>query len=83
MTWENFVELIRLEIPDRQMAEEVEILPESRLIEDLGYDSLAVVELLSQMEQLYDIDYTMLDNFSERFNVCGDIFEGMKELMGK
>lgn len=83
MTWENFVELIRLEIPDRQMAEEVEILPESRLIEDLGYDSLAVVELLLQMEQLYDIDYTMLDNFSERFNVCGDIFEGMKELMGK
>lgn len=81
MTWEMFVDLIRSEIPDRVMAEQIEILPETRLIEDLGYDSLAVIELLSRIEEVYGIDYTLLENFSERFYVCQDIYEGMQELM--
>lgn len=81
LTWEVFADLIRSEMPDRDMAERAEILPETRLIEDLGYDSLAVIELLSQMEEVYGIDYTLLEDFSERFNICKDIYEGMQELM--
>lgn len=83
MTWERLISLIRMQIPDVKVAESMEIMPESRLIEDLGYDSLAVVELLSQLEEGYGIDYTVLENFLERFNVCQDIYEGIQELMGR
>lgn len=81
MTWESFVSLIRAEIPDRELAKSIEILPESRLIEDLGYDSISVIELLSQIEDCYGVDYTTREKFAAHFNVCQDIFEGIQQLM--
>ncbi|MCH5267838.1 MAG: hypothetical protein J1E62_05775 [Lachnospiraceae bacterium] len=81
ITWEEFTELIRSQIPNRELAKSVEIMPETRLIEDLEYDSIAIVELLSKIEEDYGVDYTTLPDFLERVNVCRDIYEGIQELL--
>lgn len=81
ITWEMFVSVIRAEIPDRESAEAMEISAESRLIEDLGYDSISIIELLTQIEECFGVDYTERENFAAHFNVCQDIFEGIQELI--
>ena len=81
MTWKDFDSLIRAAIPDEEVAQNMDIMPYTRLIEDLEYDSFAVVELLSLMEEHYGIDYTELPNFEERFGACRDLYDGMRELI--
>lgn len=81
ITWDMFVELIRSQIPNRELAESVEILPETRLIEDLEFDSIAIVELLSQIEEDYGVDVTTLPDFMMRFNVCKDLYEAVLEML--
>lgn len=81
ITWEMFVELIRSQIPNRELAESVEILSETRLIEDLEYDSIAIIELLAQIEEDYGVDITTHPDFAVRFNVCKDIYEEIQEML--
>lgn len=81
MRWREFESLVRCAIPDKEVAENADIMPYTRLIEDLEYDSFAVVDLLSIIERDYGIDYMKLDHFEERFGVCGDLYDGMRELM--
>ena len=42
-------------------------------------DSLAIMSLLSMLEEI-GIEYTRIHNFFSRFNICGEIYEGICEL---
>lgn len=60
-----------------------EIVDENvNIIDDLGYDSLAMVELLNKIEETFGVDFTELPDFLERFERVGDIREGIEKLMG-
>lgn len=62
---------------------EAEINPDTRIMDDLEFDSLAVMELLSKIEETFGVDFTDLDDFEERFNRCGDLCAGILELTEK
>ena len=49
------------------------IKDDASLFEDLHFDSLAVVELLSTIEQEFAVDFTVLPDFLERFESVGKI----------
>ena len=50
---------------------EGEIKPESRVVEDLGADSLDVVELVMALEEKFDINVP--DEDAEKISTVGDI----------
>ena len=52
------------------------------IIADLNYDSLAMVELLNEIEEKFGVDFTELPDFLERFECVGDIWDGIKLLLG-
>lgn len=56
------------------------IKDDASLFEDLHFDSLAVVELLSTIEQEFVVDFTVLPDFLERFESVGKIWEGIQIL---
>ena len=56
------------------------IKDDASLFEDLHFDSLAVVELLSTIEQEFAVDFTVLPDFLERFESVGKIWEGIQIL---
>ena len=58
-----------------------EIRPESNVIEDLGADSLDLVEMLTEMESEYDIIIT--DEHARELTTVGEIAEFLEELIKK
>ncbi len=58
-----------------------EIRPESNVIEDLGADSLDLVEMLTEMESEYDIIIT--DERARELMTVGEIAEFLEELIKK
>jgi acyl carrier protein len=48
-----------------------EILPESRFIEDLGADSLDIVELVMALEEEYEVEVP--DEDAEKLRTVGDV----------
>lgn len=52
------------------------------IIADLKYDSLAMVELLNEIEEKFGVDFTELPDFLERFECVGDIWDGIELLLG-
>lgn len=79
MTWEELQEVIIETSPLEWDQEQVQ--PDSRLIEDLQYDSLAVMELLAEVEIRFGVDYTELRDFDERFDICQELLDGINELL--
>ncbi|GEM_PF-2611387 len=79
MQWEHLVDMIRANIPDYEVRKYIDIDENTKLIEDLDYDSLAIMSLLSMLEEI-GIEYTRIHNFFSRFNICGEIYEGICEL---
>lgn len=59
-----------------------EINDDTDLIADLKYDSLAMVELLNEIEEKFGVDFTELPDFLERFECVGDIWDGIELLSG-
>ena len=57
-----------------------EIRPESKVIDDLGADSLDLVELLTEMESEYDIIIT--DERARELTTVGEIAQFLEELVG-
>ena len=80
MQWEILSDLIREQIPNLIIRETVLISKDTRLIEDLEYDSLAIMSLLSALEDK-GIDFTQVHDFFLLFNVCGEIYNGICELL--
>ena len=58
-----------------------EIRPESKVIDDLGADSLDLVEMLTEMESEYDIIIT--DERARELTTVGEIAEFLEELINK
>ncbi len=60
--------------------DEEQINPETRLIEDLGADSLDVVDLAEVVEDEFDIEIS--DDMIENIHTVGDIVKCISELSG-
>ena len=56
-----------------------EIKPESRIIEDLGADSLDVVELLSRLEDEYGV--TIPDDDVENLKTVADVSKELEKIV--
>ena len=58
-----------------------EIRPESKVIDDLGADSLDLVELLTEMESEYNIIIT--DERARELTTVGEIAQFLEEIIKK
>ena len=53
-----------------------EVTPESRFIDDLGADSLDIVELIMALEEEFDMEIP--DEEAEKISTVGDVVEYLK-----
>lgn len=77
VTWEEVRDLIQGLYGDS----DIEITIDTRVMDDLEFDSVSVMQLLSEIEEKFNVDFTDLEEFEERFNRCGDLHEGILELI--
>ena len=57
-----------------------EIVPEASFTDDLGVDSLTMVELVMAMEETFDIEIP--DDEAEKIQTIGDAISYLKEKLG-
>lgn len=81
ISWNEVQILIKSEL--KEMGKEIDVCKESRLIEDLEFDSIALMDLFCEIEDQFGVDFTELEDFGNRFNVCESIWEGINELVEK
>nr|WP_144682087.1 acyl carrier protein [Desulfobotulus alkaliphilus] len=55
-----------------------EVVPEASLVEDLGADSLDLVELMMSMEDIFDVDIS--DEQAEKLRKVKDVIEFLEAL---
>jgi len=65
--------MIAEKIPDIDIED---VIPEASLIEDLGADSLTIVELVMSMEEIFDIEID--DDAAEKLVTVQDAIEFIK-----
>lgn len=70
-------EKIRAIIADKLSLDEEEITMESSFMEDLGADSLDIVELIMALEDEFDM--SIPDEDAEKIVTVGDVVEYIKE----
>ena len=63
-------------VMDRLNAEEDQIKPEASFVEDLGADSLDIVELIMGIEEEFDIEIP--DEDAEKLTTVGEALEYVK-----
>ncbi|HAF50537.1 MAG: Acyl carrier protein [Synergistales bacterium 54_24] len=63
-------------VMDRLDVEEEQIKPEASFVEDLGADSLDIVELIMGIEEEFDIEIP--DEDAEKLTTVGEAFEYVK-----
>ncbi len=61
--------------------ERSQLTPEARLEEDLGADSLDIVEIAMALDEQFHI--SLPDEAIERVSTVGDIFDVLSEFVGK
>ena len=81
ISWKEAQTLIKSEL--QEMGKEIDVCKESRLIEDLELDSIALMDLFCKIEEQFGVDFTDLEDFGNRFNVCVSLWEGINELVEK
>ena len=70
------------EIVGEHMGMQAEQIKESHvLIEDLGCDSLDLVEIAMELEEHFDI--AIPDEFDEQMRTIGNVTDGVLQLLGK
>jgi len=69
-------EKVREIIADQLGVDEEEISSDARFIEDLGADSLDLVELIMALEEEFDLE--ILDEDAEKISTVGDAVEYIK-----
>lgn len=67
-------------VMDRLNAEEDQIKPEASFVEDLGADSLDIVELIMGIEEEFDIEIP--DEDAEKLTTVGEAMEYVKKKLG-
>ena len=65
---------------DRLIAEEDQIKPEASFVEDLGADSLDIVELIMGIEEEFDIEIP--DEDAEKLTTVGEAMAYVKTKLG-
>ena len=63
-------------IADKLSVDEAEIVPTASFVEDLGADSLDLVELIMSMEEDFDIDIS--DDDAEKLTTYQDVLDYIK-----
>ena len=74
---ENLEERVAEIIVEQLGATKEEIVPEASFIDDLGADSLDIVELVMAMEETFDIEIP--DDDAEKIQTIGDAVSYLKE----
>ncbi len=64
-------------IVDQLGATPEEIVPEASFIDDLGADSLDIVELVMAMEEVFDLEIS--DEDAEKIQTFGDVVSYLKD----
>lgn len=77
MSDDAILQRIRAIIVDQLGVEEDEVKPEASFIDDLGADSLDLVELIMALEEEFGTDIP--DEDAERINTVGDAIEYIRE----
>ena len=67
-------------VMDRLNAEEEQIKPEASFVEDLGADSLDIVELIMGIEEEFDIEIP--DEDAEKLTTVGEALNYVKNKLG-
>ena len=67
-------------VMDRLNAEEEQIKPEASFVEDLGADSLDIVELIMGIEEEFDIE--IHDEDAEKLTTVGEAMNYVKAKLG-
>jgi acyl carrier protein len=73
-------EKVRKLIAEKLEVDYNEVVPKAALIDDLGADSLALVELIMTMEEEFDIEVP--DDDAERLITVGNAISYIKEKTG-
>jgi acyl carrier protein len=73
----NLDERVAKIIVEQLGATKEEIVPEASFIDDLGADSLDIVELVMAMEETFDIEIP--DDDAEKIQTIGDVVAYLKD----
>lgn len=76
---EELLEKLRPLLVDRLMVNEYEVIPDARLVEDLGADSLDVVDLIEAVQAEFDIE--IKDGDIEGIKTIGDVISCIDDLL--
>ncbi len=76
---EELLEKLRPLLVDRLMVNEYEVIPDARLVEDLGADSLDVVDLIEAVQAEFDIE--IKDEDIEGIKTIGDVISCIDDLL--
>jgi acyl carrier protein len=68
---ENLVQRVRVLVSDQLGVDPGEMRPEASILDDLGADSLDVVELVMAIEETFDIEIP--DEDAEAMRTVGDV----------
>ena len=76
MTDQEIFERVKKIIVDRLGVDESEVTPEASFKDDLGADSLDVVELVMELEDEFELEIS--DEEAEKINTVGEVVEYIK-----
>jgi len=80
MKLEEIQQKLKEIVMDRLNAEEDQIKPEASFVEDLGADSLDIVELIMGIEEEFDIEIP--DEDAEKLTTVGEALTYVKTKLG-
>jgi len=80
MRMEEITARLKEIVMDRLDVEEDQIKPEASFVEDLGADSLDIVELIMGIEEEFDIEIP--DEDAEKLTTVGDAMDYIKNKLG-
>ena len=80
MKMEEVQQKLKEIVMDRPNAEEDQIKPEASFVEDLGADSLDIVELIMGIEEEFDIEIP--DEDAEKLTTVGEAMAYVKTKLG-
>ena len=73
----SVIDKIKKTIAEKLGVEIEDVVPEASFIDDLGADSLKIVELIMSMEELFDIEIE--DDDAEKLKTVNDVITFVKD----